>query len=50
MTKNKPHGEAVLDVPSKHVYRSLIRNKKNLDTEISAIEVKLLSLVKLDQQ
>ena len=50
MTKNKLHGEAVLDIPSKHVYRSLTRNKKHLDTEISAIEQKLLSLVKQDQQ
>jgi transposase len=32
MTKNKFHGEAVLDIPSKHVYRSLTRNKKHLDT------------------
>ena len=50
MTKNKLHGEAVLDIPSKHVYRSLTRNKKHLDAEISSIEQKLLSLVKQDQQ
>ena len=50
MTKNKLHGEAVLDIPSKHVYRSLTRNKKHLDTEIASIETKLLSLVKQDQQ
>ncbi|MFT5217036.1 MAG: transposase [Glaciecola sp.] len=37
-------------IPSKQVYRSLTRNKKHLDTEISAIEQKLLSLVKQDQQ
>jgi transposase len=37
-------------LPSKYVYCSLIRNKKHLDTEISAIEQKLLSLVKQDQQ
>lgn len=50
MTKNKLHGEDVLDIPSKHVYRSLTRNKKHLDREISSIEQKLLSLVKQDQQ
>ena len=37
-TKNKIHGENVLGVPSKHVYRSLKRNKKHLDAEIKAIE------------
>lgn len=50
MTKNKLHGEDVLDIPSKHVYRSLTRNRKHLDTEISSLEQKLLSLVKKDQQ
>ena len=50
MTKNKLHGEDVLDIPYKHVYRSLTRNKKHLDLEISSIEEKLLSLVKKDQQ
>ena len=50
MTKNKLHGEDVLDIPSKHVYRSLTRNKKHLDAEISSLEEKLLSLVKQDQQ
>jgi len=49
-TKNKIHGEAVLGVPSKFVYRSLIRNKKQLDKEIKAIESKILLLVKEDQQ
>ena len=49
-TKNKIHGEAVLGVPSKFVYRSLIRNKKQLDKEVSAIESKILSLVKEEQQ
>jgi transposase len=49
-TKNKIHGEAVLGVPSKFVYRSLIRNKKQLDKEVSAIELKILSLVKEEQQ
>ena len=49
-TKNKLHGEVVLGVPSKYVYRSLNRNKKHLDTEIKSIELKLLSLVKQEQQ
>jgi hypothetical protein len=45
-TKNKIHGEEVLGIPSKYVYCSLVRIKKYLDTEISTIEQKLLSLVK----
>ena len=49
-TKNKIHGEAVLGIPSKFVYRSLIRNKKLLNKEVAAIESKILSLVKEDQQ
>jgi transposase len=49
-TKNKLHGEEVLGMPSKFVYSSLKRNKKHLDTEIIAIEQKLLSLVKQEQQ
>ena len=49
-TKNKIHGEEVLGIPSKWVYRSLIRVKKHLEKEISGIEEKLLSLVKQDQQ
>lgn len=49
-TKNKIHGEAVLGVPSKFVYRSLIRNKKQLNKEVLAIESKILSLVKDNQQ
>lgn len=49
-TKNKIHGEAVLGIPSKFVYRSLIRNKKQLNKEMAAIESKILSLVKVDQQ
>lgn len=49
-TKNKIHGEAVLGIPSKFVYRSLVRNKKQLDKEVSAIESKILSLVKEEQQ
>jgi transposase len=50
IAKNKLHGEEALGVPSKFVYRSLKRNKKHLDIEIKAIESKLLSLVKADQQ
>ncbi len=49
-TKNKIHGEAVLGVPSKFVHRSLVRNKKQLDKEVEAIELKILSLVKQEQQ
>jgi transposase len=49
-TKNKMHGEEVLGIPSKFVYRSLRRNKKHLDKEISAMEQKILSLVKEDHQ
>ena len=49
-TKNKLHGEEILGVPSKAVYRSLKRNKKHLDKELAAIEERILSLVKKDQQ
>ena len=49
-TKNKIHGEDVLGIPSKYVYRSFIRIKKYLDKEILGIEKKLLSLVKQEQQ
>jgi len=49
-TKNKIHGEEVLGIPSKSVYRSLKRNKKHLDKEIKGIDQQLLSLVKEDQQ
>lgn len=49
-TKNKMHGEEVLGIPSKFVYRSLRRNKKHLNSEIKGIEAKILSLVKEDQQ
>jgi transposase len=49
-TKNKMHGEEVLGIPSKFVYRSLRRNKKHLNTEIKTLEAKILSLVKEDQQ
>ena len=44
------HGEEVLGIPSKLTYRSLRRNRKHYDIEIKAIEVKILSLVKEDQQ
>ncbi len=49
-TKNKIHGENVLGVPSKWVYRSLMRDRKHLDKEMLGIENRLLSLVKQDQQ
>ena len=48
--KNKIHGEEVLGIPSKWVYRSLIRTKKHLDKEILGVEAKVLSLVKQEQQ
>lgn len=47
---NKIHGEEILGIPSKYVYSSLKRVKKQLDKEITGIEQKLLSLVKQDQQ
>jgi transposase len=50
MLKNKMHGEEVLGIPSKNVYRSLRRSKKHLDKEIKGIESHILSLVKADQQ
>jgi transposase len=39
-TKNKMHGEEVLGIPSKFVYRSLRRNKKHLNAEIKTLEAK----------
>ena len=49
-TKNKMHEEETLGIPSKFVYRSLRRNRKHLDKEIQALEQKILSLAKEDQQ
>lgn len=49
-TKNKIHGEAVLGIPSKFVHSSLVRNRKQLDREVAAIESKILSLAKDNQQ
>ena len=49
-SKNKIHGEEVLGVPSKFVYRSLKRTVNHLNKEIGAIEKRLLELVKQDQQ
>lgn len=49
-TKNKLHGEETLGIPSKAVYRSLKRNKKHLDKELVAIEERILTLVKKEQQ
>lgn len=49
-TKNKLHGEETLGIPSKFVYRSLKRDRKHLDKEITGIEERLLSLVKMEQQ
>ena len=49
-TKNKLHGENVLGIPSKYVYKSLQRDLKHLDKEVKGIESRLLELVKQDQQ
>lgn len=49
-TKNKIHGEKVLGIPSKYVYQSLKRDLKHLDKEIKGIELRLLELVKQEQQ
>jgi transposase len=48
--KNKLHGEEVLGIPSKFVYRSLKRQLKHLNKEIELLEDRLLELVKQDQQ
>lgn len=48
-TKNKKHGEEVLGIPSRYVYKSLQRDLKHLDREIKGIETRLLELVKQDQ-
>lgn len=49
-TKNKLHGEDVLGIPSKYVYKSLQRDLKHLNKEVQGIELRLLELVKQDQQ
>jgi len=49
-TKNKLHGEEVLGIPSKFVYRSLKRDLKHLTQEVEGIENRLLELVKQEQQ
>ena len=49
-TKNKLHGEEVLGIPSKFVYRSLKRDLKHLNNEVKSLEERLLELVKQDQQ
>lgn len=48
--KNKLHGEEVLGRPSKSVYHSLNRSKKNLQAEIKLLEDKVLELVKKEYQ
>jgi transposase len=48
-TKNKLHGEDVLGIPSKFVYRSLKLDLKHLNKEPLGIEERLLVLVKKDQ-
>jgi transposase len=49
-SKNKVHGEKALGIPSKYVYKSLLRDIKHLDKEIKGIEARLLSLVKKEHQ
>ena len=49
-TKNKLHGETTLDIPSRVVYKSLQRNLKHLKKEIEVLELRLLELVKQDQE
>jgi transposase len=49
-TKNKLHGEETLGIPSKFVYRSLQRDLKHLNNEVTVLEERLLALVKQDQQ
>jgi transposase len=49
-TKNKIHGEKALGFFSKSVLKSLDNNLKHLKKEISALEKRLLELVKKDQQ
>jgi len=48
--KNKLHGETILGIPSKFVYRSLKRNLNHLNKEMLAIESRILELVKEDWQ
>ncbi len=38
-SKNKKHGEEVLGIPSKYVYRSLQRDLKHLDKEIKGLSL-----------
>jgi transposase len=49
-TKNKLKGEEALGIPSRFVYRSLKRDLKHLNSEVTALESRLLELVKQDQQ
>jgi len=48
--KNKLHGEEALGRPSKAVYHSLNRSRKNLEKEIKNLEEKALALVKREHQ
>jgi transposase len=49
-TKNKIHGEKVLGIPSKYVFRSLNKTLKYLNGELKGVEGRLLCLVKQDEQ
>ncbi|MGK0254058.1 MAG: transposase [Mariniflexile sp.] len=48
-TQNKLHLEVVLDIPSKFVYCSLKRDLKHLNLEVTALEERLIELVKQEQ-
>jgi len=48
--KNKLHGEDVLGIPSKDVYRSLKRTLKNIQKEMKILEGKLHELIKKEHQ
>ena len=50
MLKNKIHGESVLGNPSKSVISSLKRSLKHVEKELTALESKLLILVKQEHQ
>jgi len=50
MLKNKLHGEDVLGNPSMFVVRSLRRNLKQVQKELKTLELKLVNLVRIDNQ
>ena len=48
--KNKIHGEEVLGIPSKLVYKSLKKSLSNLQKQLNELESHLIELVKQDYQ